>query len=210
MRPRKLKWLWAGSRSSAMRLKRDELLMKLGAARSKARAAWRLVDIEVDPQIASFSHTLNRDSYAKCAAKVLLAPHQSVRIPAGEAVEVPHPNLKGDREVRPIFHQTIARIEARIFATFMACCLHVTLHARRSPLAGGLTPRRCSTSLLPSRLSMFASPPPKCEPDPQPLHGAGDVAGLFLVPDLQMTLVRTSEFLFCSTRSTSVSPSSWN
>ena len=151
MRPRKLKWLWAGSRSSAMRLKRDELLMKLGAARSKARAAWRLVDIEVDWQIASFSHTLNRDSYAKCAAKVLLAPHQSVRIPAGEAVEVPHPNLKGDREVRPIFHQTIARIEARIFATFMACCLHVTLHARRSPLAGGLTPRRCSTSLLPSR-----------------------------------------------------------
>lgn len=59
-----------------MRLKRDELLMILGAAGGKARAAWRLVDIEVDPQIASFSYTLNRDSYAKCAARVLPAPHQ--------------------------------------------------------------------------------------------------------------------------------------
>jgi hypothetical protein len=36
-----------------MRLKCDELLLKPGAARGKARAAWRLVDIEVDPQIAT-------------------------------------------------------------------------------------------------------------------------------------------------------------
>src|SRR5206468_8273892 len=54
MRRRKLKWLWGRLKElSAMRLKREELLMKLGAARDKARAAWRLVDIEVDPQIAS-------------------------------------------------------------------------------------------------------------------------------------------------------------
>jgi hypothetical protein len=66
MRRRKLKWLWDRLKElSAMRLKREELLMKLGAARAKARAAWRLVDIEVDPQIASFSYALNRDKVRK-------------------------------------------------------------------------------------------------------------------------------------------------
>jgi len=43
--------------------------------------------------------------------------------------------------VRPIFHQTIERIEAHIFVAFMAYCLHVTLRARLRPLAAGLTPR---------------------------------------------------------------------
>jgi len=36
-------------------LKREELLMKLGAARAKARAAWRLIDIEVAPKDATFA-----------------------------------------------------------------------------------------------------------------------------------------------------------
>jgi hypothetical protein len=66
MRRRKLKWLWGRLKElSAMRLKREELLMKLGAARDKARAAWRLLDIEVDPQLASFSYALNRDKLRK-------------------------------------------------------------------------------------------------------------------------------------------------
>jgi hypothetical protein len=34
--------------------------MKLGAARAKARAAWRLLDIEVVADAASFSYALNR------------------------------------------------------------------------------------------------------------------------------------------------------
>src|SRR6266849_6194570 len=46
MRRRKLKWLWARLKEiAAMDLTREELLMKLGAARAKARAAWRLIDI---------------------------------------------------------------------------------------------------------------------------------------------------------------------
>ena len=62
MRRRKLKWLMARLRElAAMKLAREELLMKLGAARTKARAAWRLVDVEVDPRIAAFSYTLNRE-----------------------------------------------------------------------------------------------------------------------------------------------------
>jgi Transposase DDE domain len=48
IRRRKLKWLWARLKEiSKMELGRDELLMKLGAARAKVPAAWRLVDVEV-------------------------------------------------------------------------------------------------------------------------------------------------------------------
>src|SRR5213083_3303686 len=50
MRQRKLKWLWARLKEiAAMDIDREELLMKLGAARSEARAAWRLIEIEVAP-----------------------------------------------------------------------------------------------------------------------------------------------------------------
>ena len=61
MHRRKLKWLWARLKEiSAMTLKREEPLMKLGAARSKARAVWRLLDIKIAPDSASFSYALNR------------------------------------------------------------------------------------------------------------------------------------------------------
>src|SRR5882762_3697352 len=62
MRRRKLKWLWARLKQiAAMELTREELLMKLGAARAKARAAWRLIEVEVAPDDATFSLALNRD-----------------------------------------------------------------------------------------------------------------------------------------------------
>ena len=49
--------------------------------------------------------------------------------------------LKGDLEIRPIYHQTDARIEAHIFVAFMAYCLQVTLKQRLRSLAPGLTAR---------------------------------------------------------------------
>src|SRR5215813_12536166 len=51
MRRRQLKWLWKRlAQVAAMKLKREELLMKLGSARSQAPTAWRLVNIKVDPK----------------------------------------------------------------------------------------------------------------------------------------------------------------
>ena len=51
MRRRQLKWLWARLKQlSMMTLSREELLMKLGAARAHAPAAWRLVVIAVAPE----------------------------------------------------------------------------------------------------------------------------------------------------------------
>ena len=61
MRRRKLKWLWARLKEiAAMDLDRKELLMKLGAARARAWAAWRLVDVKVADEGATFSFTLDR------------------------------------------------------------------------------------------------------------------------------------------------------
>ncbi len=57
------------------------------------------------------------------------------------AVEEAFKNLKGDLAVRPIFHQNQQRVEAHIFVSFLAYCLHVTLGQRLHSLAPGLTVR---------------------------------------------------------------------
>ena len=56
-------------------------------------------------------------------------------------VEQAFKELKGDLSIRPIYHQNDERIEAHIFAAFMAYCLQVTLKKRLRALAPGLTPR---------------------------------------------------------------------
>src|ERR1700682_4654742 len=153
MRRRKLKWLWARLKQIAtMDLTREELLMKLGAARAKARAAWRLIDVEVAPNDATFSFALNRNKLrqvrrreGRYLLRTNLYEHQPEKlwkfyIQLTE-IEAAFKNLKGDLEVRPIYHQTIERVEAHIFVAFLAYCLHVTLRARLRPLAGGTLPR---------------------------------------------------------------------
>ncbi len=59
MRQRQLKWLWKRlGQLTGMTMSREELLMKLGAARSKAPTAWRLVDAEVAPDCAKLTYSL--------------------------------------------------------------------------------------------------------------------------------------------------------
>ena len=65
MRRRQLKALWKRlSQLQQMKLKARELLLKLGEARGRYRAAWRLIDIQLpEPTtegISSFSFALNR------------------------------------------------------------------------------------------------------------------------------------------------------
>jgi transposase len=153
MRRRKLKWLWARLKQiAAMNLEREELLMKLGAARAKARAAWRLIDVEVAPTGTAFSFALNRKKLRQVRrreGRYLLRTNLCGRDPAQlwqfyiqlVEVEAAFKNLKDDLQLRPIYHQLEPRIEAHIFVAFLAYCLHVTLRARLRPLAPGLTPR---------------------------------------------------------------------
>jgi transposase len=153
MRRRQLKWLWARLKQlSAMRLKREELLMKLGAARAKAPSAWRLVEVKVAPHKAAFSYQLDRTKLREVRrreGRYLLRTNLTEQDPAKlwtyylqlTAVEEAFKNLKGDLAIRPIFHQLEQRIEAHIFIAFLAYCLHITLERRLHALAPGLTPR---------------------------------------------------------------------
>src|SRR6266571_14961 len=153
MRRRKLKWLWARLKElAAMDLTREELLMRLGAARAKGPAAWRLVTVKVHPKAATFSYALNRKklkNVRRREGRYLLRTNLCDQDPAQlwqfyillVEVEAAFKNLKDDLQLRPIYHQLIERIEAHIFVAFLAYCLHVTLRARLRPLAGGLTPR---------------------------------------------------------------------
>ena len=58
-----MKGLWARLKHlhrMSVNLTRDELLIKLGQAKAKAPAGWRLVEVEVDPKLATFRYALNR------------------------------------------------------------------------------------------------------------------------------------------------------
>jgi hypothetical protein len=54
-------------------------------------------------------------------------------------IEQAFKDLKSDLRLRPIFHQIEERIEAHIFLSFLAYCLHTTLRNLARAHAGGLT-----------------------------------------------------------------------
>jgi transposase len=91
MRRRQLKWLWARLKQlSAMKLKREELLMKLGAAKQKSPSAWRLVQVEVDKDKAAFIYCLDREKLRRQRGRerALLIAHQSDRDRSRQALEL--------------------------------------------------------------------------------------------------------------------------
>jgi transposase len=140
------------------KLTRDQLLIKLGAARKEAGpAVYRLIDIQlpgkdqpVTPE--TFCFKLNWQKLREARRRegsYLLRSNLTDSDPAKlwtfylQLVEIEQAfkELKGDLAVRPIYHQTDARIEAHIFVAFLAYCLQVTLKQRLRSLAPGLTPR---------------------------------------------------------------------
>ena len=152
MRRRQLKWLWARLKKLAeMDVSREERLMKLGAARSKAPSAWRLVKTDVD-KTGALTYALDRDKLRKTRrreGRYLLRTNMTDDDPAKlwqyyiqlVAVEEAFRNLKGDLAIRPVFHKCEKRIEAHIFVAFLAYCLQITLTRRLHSLAPGLTAR---------------------------------------------------------------------
>ncbi len=153
MRRRQLKKLWARLKElKGKRLKRDQLLLKLGAAKQQWRAAWRLVEVNVPKAAADWSYSLCKDKLRQVRrreGRYLLRSNLTGRDNAQlwqfyiqlVQVEEAFKNLKDDLNLRPIYHQKEKRVEAHIFVAFLAYCLHVTLRARCRPLAPGLTAR---------------------------------------------------------------------
>jgi hypothetical protein len=153
MRRRQLKWLWARLKKlAAMDVSREERLMKLGAARSKAPSAWRLVETDIDGTTGKLTFSLDRKKLRKVRrreGRYLLRTNLTESDPATlwqyyvqlVAVEEAFKTLKGDLAIRPVFHHDEKRIEAHIFVAFLAYCLQITLTRWLKGLAPGLTAR---------------------------------------------------------------------
>ena len=136
---------------------RDQLLLRLGAANKEAGRVWGLVKIRwpaADEAVdaSTFGYELERDKLRQVRrreGRYLL--RSNMRAVSPELVwenyllltriEQAFKDLKGDLAVRPIYHQTDARIEAHIFVSFLAYCLHATLRNLARRHAGGLTVR---------------------------------------------------------------------
>jgi len=152
MRRRQLKKLWKRLQElQSMEVKRDELLIKLGQAKSDSPAGWRLVEVEVSPE-GKLTYSLRKNKLREARrreGRYLLRSNLCDKDPAVlwqlymllTQVEEAFRNLKGDLSVRPIYHQLDHRIEAHIFVAFLAYCLHVTMRHRLRKHAPGLTPR---------------------------------------------------------------------
>ena len=154
MRRRQLKGLWKRLQElQQMKLKRDELLKKLGAALHDYPVGARLIRTHVAPENAQLSFTLRQDKLRQARQRegryLWRSNITSGRSPEAlwqfyiqlTEVEGAFKNLKDDLALRPIHHQLEHRIEAHIFISFLAYGLHVTLHRRLRDLAPGLTPR---------------------------------------------------------------------
>ena len=143
-------------------LTRDQLLMKLGAAKHDAGRAAGLVQISIAKATAnattaktasaSLEFKLDRDKLRQVRrreGRYLLRTNLTAGEPTQlwkfyiqlTEVEQAFKELKHDLSIRPIYHQLEHRIEAHIFVAFLAYCLQVTLKANLRRLAGGTTPR---------------------------------------------------------------------
>ncbi len=159
MRRRRLKKLWRRLHAiQALKIvKRDNLLLKLGEARRDAGNAWRLVDIEIPETVekgaaCTFSFSLNKPKLRKTRrgeGTYLLRTNLTDSDPEAlwrqymvlTEIEQAFKELKHDLSIRPIHHQKDERIEAHIFVSFIAYCLHVTLKRLAGSMAPGLSPR---------------------------------------------------------------------
>ncbi len=137
-------------------LTRDQLLMKLGAAKHEAGRAAHLIRLHM-PQAssgaktASFEFELDRAKLRQVRrreGRYLLRTNLAGHDPAQlwtfyiqlTEVEQAFKELKHDLAVRPIYHSSQARIEAHIFVAFLAYCLQVSLKAQLRGLGHGITP----------------------------------------------------------------------
>jgi len=136
---------------------RDQLLLRIGAAKKEAGRAFGFVRIhlpgegeEVTRQ--TFTFHLDREKLKKAELRDghyllrsnLVGEDPSVlwkRYVQLTQIEAAFKTLKSELGLRPIYHQVEKRVEAHIFVAFLAYTLSVTLKQRLTALAPGLTPR---------------------------------------------------------------------
>jgi Transposase DDE domain len=158
IRRRKLvRLLWKLRHLRRKCLARDQLLLRIGAAKKEAGRAFGLVRLQLPPQGAAvtgqtFSFVLDKQKLNQAELRdghYLLRSNLVGEDPAVlweryiqlTQIEAAFKTLKSELGLRPIFHQLEKRVEAHIFVAFLAYALSVTLKQRLTALAPGLTPR---------------------------------------------------------------------
>jgi len=136
---------------------RDQLLLRIGAAKKQAGRAFGFVSLrlpregeEVTSQ--TFTFQLHKEKLQKAELRDghyllrsnLVGENPEVlweRYIQLTQIEAAFKTLKSELGLRPIYHQVEKRVEAHIFLAFLAYALSVTLKQRLAALAPGLTPR---------------------------------------------------------------------
>ena len=135
---------------------RDQLLLRIGAAKKEAGRAFGFVNIRLpkkDQEVTRATFTFGTDKVKLKAAEqrdghYLLRSNLTAEDPAvlltryvqWTQIESIFRSLKSELGIRPIYHQLEHRADAHVFIAFLAYCLQVTLKNRLLIHAPGLTP----------------------------------------------------------------------
>ena len=138
------------------RPKRDQLLLRIGAAKKEAGRAFGFVKILLpknDEEVtrATFSFQVDQAKLKRAEQRdghYLLRSNLTGEDPAVlwtryvqlTQIESVFRSLKSDLGIRPIYHQLEHRADAHVLIAFLAYCLQVTLKNRLMIHAPGLTP----------------------------------------------------------------------
>jgi transposase len=172
--------------------KRDQLLMRVGAAKTDAGRAFGFVKInlpQAGQQVTRETFTFRLDKASLKEAELrdghyLLRTNLVAEDPAVlwdryvqlTQIEAAFKCLKSELGVRPIHHQLEHRVDAHILVAFLAYCLMVTLRHRLRMQAPGLTPRAVLEKLAGIQMLDVSFPttdgrrltmPRYTEPDPE-------------------------------------------
>ena len=136
--------------------KRDQLLLRIGAAKKEAGRAYGFVKIQIpqkDEAVtrATFSFQVDKTKLKAAEQRdghYLLRSNLTSEDPAVlwtryvqlTQIESVFRSLKSELGIRPIYHQLEHRADAHVLIAFLAYCLQVTLKNRLMIHAPGLTP----------------------------------------------------------------------
>jgi transposase len=148
--------------------KRDQLLLRIGAAKKEAGRAFGFVTLRVpkaDEEVTrqTFTFATNKQKLHQAEQRdghYLLRSNLTGEDPGVlweryiqlTQIEAAFKTMKSELGLRPIYHQLGHRVEAHILVAFLAYCLLVTLKNRLQALAPGLTPRAVLEALAPMQM----------------------------------------------------------
>ena len=183
---------------------RDQLLLRIGAAKKEAGRAFGFVKIHVpgkNQEVTRETFTFHTDRKKLQEAQLrdghyLLRTNLVAEDPAVlwdrymqlTQIEAAFKCLKSELGIRPIYHQLEHRVEAHILVAFLAYCLSVTLKHRLQAHAPGLTPRAVLEKFASIQMLdvSFPTTDGRCLTMPRYTEPADDVA--LLLHQLKLTL----------------------